>query len=164
MASRGFTLIEVMAVLVILGGTVTFLTLGFQRLESDRLEKQAGQLTGWLQAVSDDAVLDSAVYGVWYEPGGRLIRGYYFGNRWWRLGDDDLGQPRLGDGLTLLTERGNGGFVVLEQQRETGMEAVPDLLFLPSGLTEPDGFELREKRRAARIERNDDGIFTWSML
>lgn len=155
MKVRGFTLVEMMVVLVILGLTATFATLGFQRLENDRLEKQAGQLGAWLQAMSDNAVLDGAVYGAWYEKAdNRLHAGYFFRHRWQRLNGSEFVSPELGDDTRLLLANGgdnNGGR--------------PDILFLPVGTTSPERFVLQEENsgRGARIERDDNGVFVWRM-
>lgn len=150
MAARGFTLVEMMVVLVILGLTATFATLGFQRLENDRLEKQAGQLGAWLQGMSDNAVLDGAVYGAWYDRAeNRLRAGYFFRHRWLRLDGSGFASPALGDDTRLLLADADGDR--------------PDILFLPVGMTSPERFELRERAggRGASIERGDEGVFTW---
>lgn len=79
----GFSLVEILVVLVVLGLTATFATIGFQRLENDRLEKQAGQLSAWMQSVSDNAILDSAVYGIRLASNQQdLELAYFLDNRW----------------------------------------------------------------------------------
>lgn len=157
---RGFTLVEILVVLVILAVTAAALSFGFQRLEADRVEKQAGQLTTWLQSISDDAVLDGAIYGAWLAEGDHLSRGYYFANRWWPVKEDDIPLPQLGEGVALLAEADNGRYLAVPRRsREEG----PNILFLPSGITEPDSFELKADDRVATIERDEDGIFTWSI-
>ncbi len=158
MRCRGFSLVEVMVVLVILGLTVTFTILGFQRLESDRLEKQAGQISNWLQAVSDNAVLDGAVYGVWLDRGtDRLRTGYHADNRWWPVDGEAFVSPELREDTRLLLADGPRW----RRFREAGNSAARTSS--PVGMTRPDRFLLRERSGGRRIiiERDDDGIFAW---
>ncbi|MCK9504720.1 MAG: prepilin-type N-terminal cleavage/methylation domain-containing protein [Porticoccaceae bacterium] len=158
---RGFSLIEIMVVLVILSVTVVFVTLGFQRLENDRLETQAGQLSAWLQAVSDDSVLDSAVYGVWMAEDQQTLRvGFFLDNRWWLVEKADVVPPTIEQDIHFDIDQGGKW-----QPLATGAVAnsQPQVLFLPTGMTLPERFQLREGERRARIERNGDGVFEWSM-
>ena len=158
---RGFSLIEIMVVLVILGLTVVFVTLGFQRLESDRLETQAGQLSAWLQAVSDDSVLDSAVYGVWMAEDQQTLRvGFFLDNRWWLVEKAGVVPPTIEQDIHFDADLGGKW-----QPLATGAvaDSPPQILFLPTGMTLPERFQLREGERRARIERNADGVFEWSM-
>lgn len=163
--NRGFSLVEVMVVLVILGLTITFATVGFERLESDRLEKQAGQLSSWLQGVSDNAVLDGAVYGAWLDSSGqRLQTGYFYKNRWWRVDDDVFVSPRFEEETELLLGDGSQWRPIA---RHSGEEAPrPEVIFMPAGMTRPQHFELRvgTDSRRARIEQDADGMFVWQIL
>ncbi len=166
MRTRGFSLVEVMVVLVILGLTVTFATLGFQRLESDRLEKQAEELSNWLQAVSDNAVLDGAVYGVWLDRDAQRLRtGYHHNNRWWEVDGETFVSPELEEDTDLLVGDGPGWRPFRVRDEGTGQRR-PAMLFLPVGMTRPDRLLLRERGsdREIRIERNADGIFEWQPL
>jgi type II secretion system protein H len=162
----GFTLVEILVVLVILGLSVTFLTLGFQRLEDDRLEKQAGQFSAWLQNVSDEAVLDSAVYGIWQKPEKRDLQvGYFLDNRWWPVTGDDMAAPTLEEGTSLLLKQGNN-WLPLKPQVDAP-QFKPDIVFLPTGMALPAAFQLREEvqkaTRSASIERDEDGLFVWAV-
>ena len=76
----GFSLLEVLVVMVILGLTATFVTVGFERLENDRLERSAGRLAEWFQALSDEAVLNGAVYGARFDTSGEFQPLFYFRN------------------------------------------------------------------------------------
>lgn len=161
----GFSLVEVMVVLVILALTITFAIPGFERLESDRLEKQAGQLSSWLQGVSDNAVLDGAVYGAWLDSSGqRLHTGYFYNNRWWRVDDELFESPRLEKEAELLLGDGSQWRPLAPGNDKETLR--PALLFLPAGTTRPRHFELRlhNDPRRARIEQDADGMFVWRML
>lgn len=164
MKARGFTLIEIMVVLVILGITVTFATLGFQRLEDDRLEKQAGHLSAWLQAISDDAVLDSAVYGVWLARDGKKLESAYFmANRWWSITGDNTRSETLDEGVEIALHSADG-WKKLDAVAAEDIGRIPAMVFLPTGLAQPDKLQLKgDDNRTAVIERDDDGLFTWSI-
>lgn len=166
---NGFTLVEVMVVLVILGLTATFTTLGFQRLEDDQLKKQAGYLSTWLQNLSDNAVLDGAVYGVWMAADGdRLESGYFYNNRWWKVTGDEAYSEVISDNVELFKASSSGWQQIRPVAKDTDNDADdrrPDILFMPTGLSIPEKFELRESReRTAVIERDDNGLYTWSTL
>jgi len=165
MKPQGFTLVEVLVVLVILGLTVTFTTLGFQRLEDDRLQKQAGHLSSWLQSVSDNAVLDSAVYGAWLNPAGdRLETGYYHNNRWWKVRGDEARSERIEEGFSLWIEDGDGWRALIPSSKKKVLKE-PDILFMPTGLSVPETFQLRQDHdRKALIERDENGLYTWGLL
>lgn len=162
----GFTLVEIMVVIVILGMTVIFITLGFQRLEDDRLEKQAGQLSAWLQAVSDNAVLDGAVYGAWAEGERQTLQvGFFLDNRWWPVADRDMFAPKLEESTEFFLRNGNRWQQIEEARGDEGDDKAlrPSVLFLPTGMTLPEVFELREEGRVATIARDEDGMFVWSI-
>jgi len=164
--NRGFSLIEILVVMTILGATVMFVALGFQRLEDDRLEKQAGQLSAWLQLVSDDAVLDSALYGVWLGRGGAPSRvGFFFDNRWWPVNENGVRPAVLEATVAISVRMGEHWRPITDQtDRSSTSPGQPDMLFLPTGMALPDGLELRFEERTARVERDRDGMFVWSLL
>ena len=158
MGSRGFSLVEVLVVLVILGLTATFTTLGFQRLEDDRLQKQAGHLSAWLQQLSDSAVLDGAVYGARFDAKSRRFRSeFYFDNRWWEMTGDGAASEALAGDFRLEIDEDRGRRAGTDRQ-----PAMPEIIFMPTGLTVPESLRLEAAdRRVAVIERDPDGLYTW---
>ena len=163
MGSRGFSLVEILVVLVILGLTVTFTTLGFQRLEDDRLQKQAGHLSDWLQQLSDSAVLDGAVYGARFDAETRRFRSeFYFDNRWWEITGDGAESEALAGDFRLEIDTDKGSRAMTDRQGGNGKAAAPGIIFMPTGLTFPERLRLETAdRRAAVIERDGDGLYTW---
>jgi type II secretion system protein H len=159
--SRGFTLIEVLVVLMVLGLTVGLTTLGFQRLEDDRLEQQAGQLSTWLQSVSDNAVLDGALYGVGLNPDGSGLAASFFLNyRWWPMAGIEWQAPALEEDSELYMMAGKSWRLLTGGDSDSGR---PEVQFFPTGVALPDQFQLRYDGRVAVIERDTDGLFTWSV-
>lgn len=166
--ARGFTLVEVMVVLVIIAATAAMVSLGFDRLQQDRLEKQASELSSWLQALSDNAVLDSAIYGAWLSADqSRLVAGYYLDGQWWPLVDVDDQALRLQDDIIVLMEDETGWHELTVSGANTNsQEQSPQVIFQPFGSVTPERFMVSEgePQRSARIERDSDGIFSWQLI
>lgn len=158
-----------MVVLVVLGLTAAFATLGFQRVENDRLEKQAGQLSAWMQSVSDNAILGGAVYGIRRAKNqNRLEVAYFFDNRWWRVTGEEMAPPDIDEASRFLIKSGDEWRTL---PAFTDEYTSPGVLFLPTGMALPERFRLLERAenqsklssRVAEIERDSDGLFTWSI-
>jgi general secretion pathway protein H len=165
----GFSLVEILVVLVVLGLTAAFATLGFQRLENDRLEKQAGQLSAWMQGVGDNAILDGAVYGIRLSKDRQHLDVVYFmDNRWWRVAAEDMTPPSIDDETELLLKAGEKWSPL---PTYTDDYASPGILLMPTGMVLPEQFRLVEKSgarggkndRIAEINLDSDGLFTWSI-
>ena len=154
-------------VLVVLGLTAAFATMGFQRLESDRLTRQAGELSSWLQNLSDSAVLDGAVYGAWLSADGeRLESAYYYNHRWWQVDGDALASEKLADGVSLSLRAGDDKrrWQPLVPATSVAGEREPAVIFLPTGIAIPDTFRLEDgERRIATVARDENGLYTWSL-
>jgi len=163
-AGRGFTLVEVLVVMVIIAVGAGLVSLGFDRLQDDPLERQAGELSGWLQGLSDDAVLDGAVYGAWLSADGeRLETGYFHAGRWWPLAVEDGQHLRLVAGVTVRLADGPGWRALVPAAPG---EPSPQLIFEPQGVVTPASFALRggEPPREARLERDENGLFAWQRV
>ncbi|MES1938958.1 general secretion pathway protein H [Salinisphaera sp. T5B8] len=145
---RGFTLIEVLVVALIIGVVLAFVSLSINPTgPADRLDTEAQRLNALLEAAADDAIL----YG--RELGLDITRGGY---RFLRLGDDGwqpLNAPdtplrarELGDGIVLvLIDRGDDTprLVAADDDEEEEEDLVrPEAVLLSSGEFIPFELEL----------------------
>lgn len=166
--ARGFTLVEVMVVMVIIAATAAMVSLGFDRLQQDRLEKQASELSSWLQSLSDNAVLDGAIYGAWLSADqAQLVAGYYLDGQWWPLADKEDAVLSLQQGVAVLMEDETGWREWTVAARNRALSDQPlRVIFQPFGTVTPGRFMVSEgePQRSARIERDDDGIFSWQLV
>ena len=161
----GFTLIEILVVLVIVGIIVAAALLSLGTLGDDRnLQTQARRLTTLLQMATDDATIQGRDFGIEVMTAGyRFVEHEPLLNQWFEVTDDDLMRERKleeGTEFELVIEEHR---VLLEDEsQETQREEediderdltddyLPHILILASGDTSP--FELRIVRSSDRAE------------
>lgn len=167
----GFTLIEVLVVVVIVGIISAVAILSFGVLGDDRsMQQQARRLSSLVQLASDEALMQGRDFGIEFtRTGYRFLEYDALTNRWYELLGDDLLRPReveealelmlvLEDREVELTDR----FADIEedddeQDEATGRTAgaladdyTPHVLILSSGEVTP--FDLRIIRFPDRSE------------
>ncbi len=152
-AQHGFTLLELMVVIVLIGIILTFVVGsvgdGGRR---DRIQREAQRISALVELVGEEAVLQSTVIGMHFlQQGYEFMR--YDGERWQLIEKDELLRQRTLDSMIemeLLVE----GFrveleatsVVVEEEGdaedegEEQSETKPQVVFLSSG--ERTAFEL----------------------
>jgi general secretion pathway protein H len=89
----GFTLLEMLVVLVIMGIIITFATLSVGPREN-QVEIEASRFAALVRLAQEQAVLTTTEYAVRFEPDGyqflRLVK-----DKWEKVQDDELLRPRL---------------------------------------------------------------------
>jgi len=169
---RGFTLVELLVVLVILGGLVGLAVLSTGVASTSReLRGEAERLAGLVSVLVEEAVLDNREYGLRFAAGGYQVVRYDEGLARWvarERGDHQLpewarvsveleGQPlRLpapGNQQSLEEEAD-------EDDEEKTVDALqPQLLILSSGELSPFRVRLEEKRPGGlRLQLASDGF------
>ncbi|MDE0753416.1 MAG: type II secretion system minor pseudopilin GspH [Woeseiaceae bacterium] len=161
----GFTLIEILVVLVIVGIIVAAALLSLGTLGDDRnLQTQARRLTTLLQMATDDATIQGRDFGIEVMTAGyRFVEHDPLLNQWFEVTDDDLMRERKleeGTEFELVIEEHR---VLLEDEsqesqreeedideRDLTDDYLPHILILSSGDTSP--FELRIVRSSDRAE------------
>jgi len=159
----GFTLVEILVVLVIVGILVSVAFLSFGILGEERsLEREARRLNSLIELVSDEATTQGRDFGIEF-----MISGYRFVEHdplidyWYEIiGDDYLVQRNLDEGVEFeLVLEGkrielHEEAIKIEQddedtlRRDTTDDYLPHVLILSSGDISP--FELRFVRFADR--------------
>lgn len=169
LAQRGFTLIEVLVVVLIIGIMVAGTVISVSVAHGDRdLEKERDRILGLTDYLREQAALEGREYGMRCFDGGYEFLVYYrdvndpeFG-QWKQLPDDPLTRVRhLPQGLSLdLAVEGRR--IILPRESTEGEEPKPQVLLYSSG--ELSLFELTLRRDATgngvRIapSANDDRI------
>jgi general secretion pathway protein H len=157
--SRGFTLIEIMVVLVIMSVFLSIVILGFERIESRRVEQQADELVMWLKYVADSSIFDGVVYGIDLTPDTLQAYGYSRG-RW----SQSLSIEKFVIKAPIEIEfqagqDANLTATAVESDKED-VAVVPELVLMPGGTVEPKGsFVVTAKQQnSISIYWNDSGM------
>lgn len=89
MRNRGFTLIEMLVVMLIIGISVSLATIAFQDNRAEQLQREARRLTALLELGLDESAMRSNIIGIRFEP-----RSYAFfvraGDGWKEIEDDPI--------------------------------------------------------------------------
>ena len=137
-SNRGFTLIEVMVVIVIAALMVSILVFGFDQILSRRKGAAAEEVYQWLQAAADTAVFQSTVIGV-ARKDDRLILLAFYRDDWYKLADQEAltidKEIRLSWSESLLKNNG----LRSGQTGRDGGRSTPQVVIMPSGEITPEG-------------------------
>ncbi|MFZ5594434.1 MAG: type II secretion system minor pseudopilin GspH [Pseudomonadota bacterium] len=99
--NTGFTLIEVLVVMLIVGIIVSFATLSVRRGTDKAVEEEARRLAGLVELAGQEAVLQSRELALRLAPGGYEFQ-VFDRDQWRRVTADDTLRPRtLPDGVRL---------------------------------------------------------------
>ena len=143
----GFTLLEVLVVVVLIGIIVTFVVRSVgDGGRQERILREAQRLTALVELVGEESIIKSATIGLKFERGGYLFL-FHDGERWQEVERDDLLKPHQLDGMMEMELLVEGYSVDLEQVipaevvEERGPQ--PQVVFLPSGERTPFELALR---------------------
>lgn len=156
---RGFTLLEILVVVLIIGIVLSLATLAFRDDINDRLQTEARRLAALLTLASQEAVLQGGELAVVFGP-----RGYHFQvleeDAWADAHDPILRERQLADDLTLFIE------IEGEEARPAGKDAEkqpPRVYLLSSGEMTPFTLTLKHTNSTATYQLHADfgGNFTF---
>jgi len=155
--SGGFTLVEIMVVVVIVGIMASFAVLSIgNRALDDRLETEARRLNQLLTLAADEAVLQGVELGFQRTGDGYVFLALGPDGKWAPLVESDalrarsLAEPFY---LELMVE---GRRVAPPEAGEEKGETVPQVLLLSSGEATPFRLEVRARNHAAYYELGGD--------
>jgi general secretion pathway protein H len=141
--SRGFTLLEVLVVMLIIGIVLSFAMLSLNG-DKHELENEAQRLQALIALTGQEAVLQSKELAMQFSDDGYVFEAYD-GEKWQPLENDEtLRQRTLPDDL-VLEYRAEGDSMTLGGDDDDGKKAPPRIYFLSSGEVSP--FELTLRRR-----------------
>lgn len=143
---RGFTLLEILVVLVIVGIVIGFISVNLTRSDDQLLAAEAERLALLLESARDDAIATGQA-AAWAAAAG--------GYRFWRRGAEGKWEPLADE---LLRERAFGAPVAVTELAVNGVKVPPDekLLFTPSGFNQP--FRLTLALGASRLQLSGDSL------
>lgn len=149
---QGFTLIEMLVVVMIVATISAMSVLAINQAFGRRYVAEADRLLIWLQQLSENAALQGSAYGVIsedMEPGSQLRAVIYYRNRWvavtapapFPLSDDAALKwlVEFDEDEQLLPQQQEGSS--LDNAGELGEDELllPEIAFLPDGYIEPQG-------------------------
>jgi type II secretion system protein H len=146
--TRGFTLIEILVVLVIIAIIVTMAAVHFGPSDTDRAQQEAERLQLLLENASDEAIATGQTLG-WSVDGDN---GYHFWRQtetggWKALDDNDLLRPRtLPDRIRVDNVRVN-----------LAPAADGRIVFLPSGVNSPFSLDVSTENFVRRLTADPIG-------
>lgn len=164
--NRGFTLVELLVVLFIIGITLSFATLSINgNNASERLQREAQRLQALMAIAKEDAVLFGVEIGLDVtREGYRFVRLHPDGWRVIHGGDMPLQARQLPEDMALrLLEREDDDKTVRtfsantrtnddrDNEESESRGPSPEILFLSSGTTLPFKFELFSKNTNVRF-------------
>ncbi|MGY4534788.1 general secretion pathway protein H [Pseudomonas sp. TE3786] len=161
-AQTGFTLIEIMVVLVILGTLIGLAVLSTGIAGPSReLRNEAERLTGLIGVLADEAVLDNREYGLWFDASSYQVLRYDSVTSKWQAVDKT---PHALPVWAVLTLELEGSALKLpspngDDEGQKGAERSPQLLILSSGELSPFRLQMAERRpQGVRLEMASDGF------
>lgn len=137
---RGFTLIEVMVVIVIASLMVGLIVFGFDQTLNRRKSTAVEGIYQWLQAAADTAVFQSTVVGVTQDEGELMLLAFYQDD-WYRLANQEalpLGEEISFAWSESLT-RNNQFHDVRRSSPGDDDRPKPYVVIMPSGDLLPEG-------------------------
>jgi general secretion pathway protein H len=139
--SRGFTLLEVLVVVIIIGIVISFAVLSINS-DDKTLEEEARRLQALINLAGQEAVLQSRELALEFTDDGYDFL-VFDGEKWQPLADDEILRPRTLPGELVVEYEAEGERLTLQSTNDE--KTPPRIYFLSSGEMTP--FHLTVRRR-----------------
>lgn len=118
-SQAGFTLLEIMVVMVLIAISVTFVVLNLDRDTDGVAELEARRFASLVEQARDESVLSGRPYAVHVDPAARSYEFLQHGEQWSPVDNDDVFRPRhfpedLAVSFKILDGPESGGLLVIE--------------------------------------------------
>ena len=130
MNQKGFTLFEMLIVVVIMAMMFATVTIGFGRGEAQRFISEAQQLQAWMSNIQNQSVLTSTTWGARFEEGS--AKAYVLSGAEWQAATE-VEPYELAPGIEL------SHLLDDESEEGAGEQIEPQLVVLPTGQMIPPG-------------------------
>lgn len=149
-AASGFTLLEIMIVVVIVGLLAGFSAMALNQASDRPLRAESERFASWLKMVADSALLQGVAYGLAKQGDDWQLQVYYR-NQWWPAAEPAMFEWQLPVQLTFRAEAAGAAAASFAVSPGATQQAAPQVALLPNGSLEPAGqFELVFVKRDSR--------------
>lgn len=165
-SSQGFTLIEIMLVLVVVAIMVSLLTVSMGGNPMKELDREARRLRHIIELASDEAVMQGQEFALALPADGyQLIAFDVEAEQWRQLPGKMFQRYRTPEAISLefeldgrqLTEQERQSMAQL-QKRQGEQDLQPALLLLSSGETSPFAISLHHSEVSTAVQLSSDGF------
>jgi len=136
--SKGFTLIELAVVIVVLGIMITLVIPAFGELTGANLKRSARHLTGAVRFLRGEAEAKKTVYRLWFD----IRNGQYWAEVLQQTSEETAEFKRLASAIS--TEGSLSGETTFKDVKVAGHPDDPFILFTPDGWVEKAFIHLRD--------------------
>ena len=158
-STRGFTLIEILIVMVIISIAVTFAALsvgGF--IKARRVEMAAKELSALLPLASQQAILQPAIIGLQIEPHRYAFYRFVINvntnkGQWQKISKDLILKPRFLDKNIILSLQLKENIFLANSNQKNN----PQIIFLPSGDNTPFILLITNQGKPPRFQLSGEG-------
>jgi general secretion pathway protein H len=160
-ASRGFTLLEILVVMVLIAIVVSLASVRFQRDDRQVLRDEALRLASLLTHARDEAITTGVALGWSADQSGYRFSRRGANREWGELASDDILRPRLLPAPIQLIGIDVADQGVFARSKATARPtATPDVVFMPSAANRPFRLvlELNGTRMQVRVDQSDEII------
>lgn len=148
-AARGFTLVEILVVVVIIAILFTITTLSVDRIsEEDHAREEVQRISALMELAADRAMIEGGEYGLFVSEQGYRFMRYEGRDIGWLTPEDRAFRQRPWPEGVRVEMRSEGATVSLESEVDADEERTPQVLLTATGEMTPFELNLRQADEA----------------